>query len=1152
MWPAGWPRRSRWSSGRRLPLVMCGIVAVIRRPSRRPPPSAADITAGLEAARAALATPDGLADAAAALEGVDAALRGTPGIRALLEAHDLVAVLEAALGLVDDSVTALEASLDAGEHGPPEDLEALNAALGRIKDASWSLGHDRIPAARAVASLAWPGAGEATVDAYASIHTALSGIDRLEVRGRDSAGIHVLVTGHGLDLEDDLVRSLLESRRDPLFGSMAVRTPAGHLAFVYKAAAEIGELGDNTRALRTALSADPLLQLALTADTARATVLGHTRWASVGIISQANAHPLIQEEEGDDRGPYVAAALNGDVDNYTELIAGADLRIPAAFTTDAKVIPALVSRRLRDGASVDEAFRATVASFEGSTAIGAVAADAPERLLLALRGSGQALYVGLAEDAFVVASEPYGLVEETSRYVRMDGESTPDGAGGAGQVLVLDAGGAGTVEGLTRVAYDGTPLPVAASEVRTAEITTRDIDRAGFPHFLLKEVTEAPSSFRKTLRGKIAGSDGDLRVVLGTETLPEQVRDRLRRGSVRRVRVIGQGTAVVAGQSLATALAGWLAGAGIAVDALPATELSGFGLDDDMGDTLVIAISQSGTTTDTNRTVDLARARGAAVVAIVNRRDSDLTQRADGVLYTSDGRDVEMAVPSTKAFYAQVAAGFLLAVAVADEAGCGDRRRASELLAGLRRLPEAMEEVLARRPHVAAVAGRHAPARRHWAVVGNGPNRVAAAEVRIKLSELCYKSIACDATEDKKHIDLSSEPMIVVCAAGLSGPNADDVSKEVAIYRAHKAAPIVIATEGARYPAALDVIEVPAAHPVLAFVLSAMAGHLLGYEAALAIDAQALPFREARAAVEAVVSSATDGTDLLRELAPRLEGPAGRFLKALHDGAYDGSLDAAAAVRISSVLRYAREQAPLDAYELEFGAVGTPSQVIQDLTDALTRGIEGLTRPVDAIKHQAKTVTVGISRSEEALFRVPLVVELLAAGAARDRLGYRALRTLAALDAAVAEVTGFTRYLVRGSVPDGTATIEVVDRGGVAANLASRVTDNPQLLGTKHRAASEREVTVARGRRDGRTFVLVPETKDTQVVGMTLLHARFHDRLDPATALAVLHGYRDRYDALVDAVTETEPVFGQEVLGRIDIIDLLTQPVHILADRWRE
>ncbi|MGH9152095.1 MAG: SIS domain-containing protein, partial [Acidimicrobiales bacterium] len=493
----------------------------------------------------------------------------------------------------------------------------------------------------------------------------------------------------------------------------------------------------------------------------------------------------------------------------------------------------------------------------------------------------------------------------------------------------------------------------------------------------------------------------------------------------------------------------------------------------------------------------------------------------------------------------------LLACAISELAGTGEERHRHELLASLRELPDAMTEVIARRADIAEAAHRFAPSRRYGAVVGSGVNKVAAEEVRIKLSELCYKSIACDATEDKKHIDLSAEPMILVCAAGLTGPNADDVAKEVAIYRAHRAAPVVVATEGARYPAALDVLEVPPAHPMLSFVLSAMAGHLFGYEAALAIDAQALPFRQARAAVEAVASSAASPDELLPALATRLDGPATRFLDGLRGGAYDGTLDAAVAVRLASLLRFAREQAPLEGYELEFGEVGTPSVVIQDLTDALTRAIEALTRPVDAIKHQAKTVTVGISRSEEALFRVPLVGELLAAGAARDRLGYRALRTLAALDAAVEEVTGYTRYRIDGSVADGTATIAVVDRGGVARELRSRVDSNPALLGTKHRAATEREVTVARGRRDGRTIVLVPETKDAQVVGMTLLHARFADRLAPADAKGVLQGYRDRWDALVDAVTETEPALREEVLGEVGIVDLLTQPVHVLADRWR-
>ena len=166
-------------------------------------------------------------------------------------------------------------------------------------------------------------------------------------------------------------------------------------------------------------------------------------------------------------------------------------------------------------------------------------------------------------------------------------------------------------------------------------------------------MSEAPASFRKTLRGRIVERAGRLDVRLPPETLSPAVVDRLRAGSIRRVLVIGQGSAHVAGRSLARALRDAMGPAiPLAVEAVTATELSGFGLTGDMSDTLVVAISQSGTTTDTNRTVDLARSRGAVVIAIVNRRQSDLVDKSDGVLYTSDGRDVEMSVASTKAFYA--------------------------------------------------------------------------------------------------------------------------------------------------------------------------------------------------------------------------------------------------------------------------------------------------------------------------------------------------------------------------------------------------------------------------------------------------------------------------------------------------------------------
>ncbi|MDQ4096747.1 MAG: hypothetical protein M3144_02610, partial [Actinomycetota bacterium] len=110
---------------------------------------------------------------------------------------------------------------------------------------------------------------------------------------------------------------------------------------------------------------------------------------------------------------------------------------------------------------------------------------------------------------------------------------------------------------------------------------------------------------------------------------------------------------------------------------------------------------------------------------------------------------------------------------------------------------------------------------------------------------------------------------------------------------------------------------------------------------------------------------------------------------------------------------------------------------------------------------------------------------------------------------------------------------------------------DPRLRGTKHRAASLREVLVARGGADRRTVVIVPEVKEGEVTGVTLLHARFHDLLPAETAGAVLGGYLDRYEALIDAVTEREPAFDPAVLGEVPIVELLTQPVHVLAERWR-
>ncbi len=495
---------------------MCGIIAVLRRASQRQPPAPDRLFCFVADAERALAAGHDAAslDAAAqSLARLDKDLKGVPGLWSLLQNATATRELKSRVQALQAVISAFEGTLDqtAVTDAPDEGIEQRNQALVRLKDALWAVLRDRLPHAEAVYELGGgqiPNAAAAAV--WSSLQTALSALDRLEVRGRDSAGVSVIVSGVAAD--SPALRALRAGRdSDPLFQDGSVRLADGCLNFVYKHSAEIGELGDNVRALRTSIRTDKLLQAALRDPNAQALVLGHTRWASVGIISEPNAHPLNLEETMTAKAPYVIGALNGDVDNHHDLIKRHGLTIHDAITTDAKVIPTLVSHELRTGHALGEAFRRTVATFEGSVAIAAATTGNPHQLALALRGSGQALYIGTAEDTFVVASEPYGVIEECERYLRMDGE-TPGNpqnpSASRGQVVLLDRGAAGELTGITRCAYDGTPLPVVDKNFAHATVTTRDIDRGDFRHFLVKEIGEAPNSLMKTLRGRIVRHHG--------------------------------------------------------------------------------------------------------------------------------------------------------------------------------------------------------------------------------------------------------------------------------------------------------------------------------------------------------------------------------------------------------------------------------------------------------------------------------------------------------------------------------------------------------------------------------------------------------------------------------------------------------------------
>jgi glucosamine--fructose-6-phosphate aminotransferase (isomerizing) len=1164
-----------------LPCGLAGFVEVARpAPLRAPDPADLERLAAEAAAlpvRAVAADPSRLPAYAGGGAPAAALLAAARELRrpAALDLGEALAPLEEAAARAARAIGAFcdgeEAALEeVAASLPSAALEGVSARLVALRDAAWSLEREFLAMLARARDLAGPGASPRLVREMRKVTSALDAIDRIEVRGRDSAGILVMVSFPGAGAWEAFATSLASgglrtemaersAARDLLDGSIALSDAAGParpatLSVVRKVAAEVGALGDNVAALRERIRGDRILKAALAAPGSRSLVLGHTRWASNGVIHEANAHPVDNatvpaatpgelEEVRPQGTPHpvhgaapgrIFVALNGDVDNHIPLhdayAAATGLRGSPRVTTDTQVIALEIDRRLREGLPLEEAFRRAVAALEGSAAVAMASDLEPGKVYLSLRGSGQSLYVGLAPDGWCLASEVYGLVHEAATYAVLEGERerVPGERGSAGTVAVLDASGAAGPPRL--LSFDGSPAGEGAAP-REASITTRDVDRGAFPHFFRKEIDQSPVSVARTLRGRFEDGGGGrrLRINLGEEILPPALEARLREGRIRRVACVGQGTASVAAAAIAGFLEEDLGASPIAVRASKASEMSGFGLRDDMSDTLVIAVTQSGATADTNRAVDLARRRGAAVLAIVNRRNSDITRRADGVFHTSDGRDVEMSVASTKAFHGQVVAGAVLSLAIARATGALGPGEAAERARDLRRVPDLLREVLALDGAIAKVAADLAPTRRHWTVVGSGLNRIAAEEIRIKCSELCYKSIAADTVEDKKHIDLSAEALMIVLAAGNPEPVQGDLAKDTAIFQAHKALTVVFATRGDRRydPYAAAVIPIPPAPPRLSMLANVMAGHLFAYHAARAVDEGARFFSRIRAAVVAGAQEAAE--EGAAEAAARLR--AGRFESALGPGrAADLLLRLGAAAG-----RVPRSEAGGDPREA----------LIASLTDA----VRELERPVDAIRHQAKIVTVGTSRSAERPAG-PVFAALEEAGVPLDAVPDGSLALLRAVQAAVSSVEGWARYRVEGLAADGApeegTRLVIEKRGGVSARLPSRAEGGAPLKGTKRGVVAHRRPFVGVGNKDGRTLVIVPLVDPRlHCTALALLHVVLREALSAAAKADVLGPAR--LEEIVNGVMEADVPWSDALLDAVPVKDLLCAPPETVA-----
>ncbi|MGA8180483.1 MAG: SIS domain-containing protein, partial [Desulfobacterales bacterium] len=809
--------------------------------------------------------------------------------------------------------------------------------------------------------------------------------------------------------------------------------------------------------------------------------------------------------------------------------------------TDTKIIPLQVGKYIQQGFDVAEAFRLAVNDFEGSHAISMHTDLAPGKLFLAQKGSGQAIFVGISDDHFVPSSEVYGLVEETPNFVKMDGEKEIQGKNGLtqGQIFILDQESAGGIDGITAMYYDRTPFDLSEKDIKHTEITSRDIDRQDFPHYFLKEISEAPISVEKTLQGRWKIKDGGTNryeIALDEKIFPEKVQKALLNKTIRRIFFVGQGTAGVAALACSDIMNYYMDDSSFYISALKASELSGFKLSDKeksntMADALVIAISQSGTTTDTNRAVEMVKERGAYTLGIVNRRDSDITFKVDGVMYTSSGRDIEMSVASTKAFYSQVVAGALLGLKIA---GLKNRRRhdfISTEIKQLLKLPDHMRTVLSMHNKIGNSAKKLATAKTYWAAVGSGPNKAAADEIRIKLSELCYKTISSDFIEDKKHIDLSSEPLIIVCAAGTRGTVIGDIIKDTAIFQAHKATPVVIADQGENRfdPYAEDVFHVPLVSEHFAPILNTLAGHIWGYHAAVAID-EASRFlynfdKDIRNTVDDYAKKGSDVYEIVLEKSFREK--IALFYKEFRKKKAAGGFPAAMGLEMASdltlLLKYLSGRLPVTDFEIDFGVKGSALNMLNQLFECLAKSINCLSRPVDAIRHQAKTVTVGTSRISEKLEGI--LFETLANYQIRSvQLTNRNILVLKNLQGIVADIQGAILYKIAGlnllGEPTDETTINIIRKDGVLKPISSRVETDPILKGTKRIIVREGNVYIGIGRKDDRSIIVIPiisASPDTpnMIENILLLNISFKEDVPLDVKIKALGGKYERIKNIV-------------------------------------
>jgi glucosamine--fructose-6-phosphate aminotransferase (isomerizing) len=443
--------------------------------------------------------------------------------------------------------------------------------------------------------------------------------------------------------------------------------------------------------------------------------IGHTRWATHGPATEENAHPQSSEDG------RISVVHNGIIDNAAALRERLDAKgVKFSSETDTEVIAHLIARSeapTLEGAVLDVLSRIT-----GTYAIAVLDAQHPDRLVVARNGSP--LILGVGDREMFVASDLSALVRHTTTVVHLDD----------GELATVSATEFRT---FSREQENTEKVPT------TIDIDLEDVGLGGYRHYMRKEIIEQPSTIERMLRGRLDDRFGTARLD-GLNLGPRELR------WFRRVKILGCGSAFYVGQ-MGAAMIEELAR--VPADAEPASEFR-YRNPIVEPDTLYVAVSQSGETADTAFAVQEVKRKGGQIVGLVNVVGSTIARECDGGVYLHAGPEV--AVASTKAL-THMGIGFaLLALALARvrDLSIADGQR---IIAGLRKVPGQIEEILADEEHIAEVARGLAGAESLF-FIGRVRGFPVAREGAQKFKEISYRHAEAYQTSELKH-----GPLALIC-----------------------------------------------------------------------------------------------------------------------------------------------------------------------------------------------------------------------------------------------------------------------------------------------------------------------------------------------------------------------------------------------------